>query len=183
MKLYLSRKTEVGMAVLAPKYPQPINRSQPACYHHESLKLLLLHDQVAVVAHSRSGVSMPTVAIHHVNFHVARPLLEEMKNFYCDVMGLTPGFRPELKQFGYWLYAESIPIVHLYEAVGNDLRQPGVNSVFDHVAFHCKDLKEITNRLERLNVPYAMVQLPHSGQFQIAVTDPAGHKAEFIVEP
>ena len=39
---------------------------------------------------------MPTFAIHHVNFHVAQPLLEDMKNFYCDVMELTPGFRPEL---------------------------------------------------------------------------------------
>ncbi len=126
---------------------------------------------------------MPTFAIHHVNFHVAQPLLEDMKNFYCDVMELTPGFRPEFKEFGYWLYADSIPLVHLYEAVGNDVRQTGVNSVFDHVAFYCKDLKAITARLERLKVPYTTVQLPHSGQFQIGVTDPAGHKAEFIIEP
>jgi catechol 2,3-dioxygenase-like lactoylglutathione lyase family enzyme len=92
---------------------------------------------------------MPILAIHHVNFHVAQPLLEDMKNFYCDVMGLTPGFRPEFKEFGYWLYADSIPVVHLYEAVGNDVRQAGVNSVFDHVAFHCNDLLEIMTRLEK----------------------------------
>ncbi len=126
---------------------------------------------------------MPTFAIHHVNFHVQQPLLEDMKNFYCDVMELTPGFRPELKQDGYWLYADSIPLVHLFEAVGTDIRQLGVNSVFDHVAFHCKDLETITSRLERLNIPYTMVKLPHSGQTQVAVTDPAGHKVEFIVEP
>jgi len=104
---------------------------------------------------------MPTFAIHHVNFHVAQPLLEDMKNFYCDVMGLKPGFRPEFKQFGYWLYADSIPLVHLYEAVGSDVRQIGATSVFDHVAFHCKDSQDV----------------------QIAVTDPAGHKVEFIIEP
>ncbi len=126
---------------------------------------------------------MPTLRIHHVNFHVAQPLLEDMKTFYCDVMCLKPGFRPEFKQFGYWLYADAIPLVHLYEAVGSDVRQTGATSVFDHVAFHCSDLQDVRNRLERLGIPYKMVELPHSAQVQIAVTDPAGHKLEFIVEP
>lgn len=126
---------------------------------------------------------MPTLGINHVNFHVAQPLLDDMKTFYCDVMGLKPGFRPEFKQFGYWLYADSIPLVHLYEAVGSDVRQTGVTSVFDHVAFHCTDLQDVQTRLERLGIPYKMVELQHSGQLQIAVTDPAGHKVEFIVEP
>jgi catechol 2,3-dioxygenase-like lactoylglutathione lyase family enzyme len=126
---------------------------------------------------------MPTLGFHHVNFHVAQPLLEDMKNFYCDVMGLQPGFRPALKQHGYWLYAEAVPVVHLFEAVGKDVRQTGVTSVYDHVAFHCTDLQDVLSRLERLGVPYQMMELPHSGQTQIAVTDPAGHKVEFMVEP
>jgi hypothetical protein len=48
---------------------------------------------------------------------------------------------------------------------------------------NCQDLKSTTTRLERLEIPYKMVQLQHSGQFQIAVTDPTGQKAEFIIEP
>lgn len=126
---------------------------------------------------------MPTLGIHHVNFHVAQPLLEDMKTFYCEVMGLKPGFRPEFKQFGYWLYADVVPVVHLYEAVGSDVRQTGVTSVFDHVAFQCTDLQEVLTRLERLGIPYKLVELPHSSQLQISATDPAGHKVEFIVEP
>lgn len=126
---------------------------------------------------------MPILGVHHVNFHVAQPLLEDMKTFYCDVVGLKPGFRPDFKQFGYWLYVGSIPVVHLYEAVGSDVRQTGATSVFDHVAFHCTDLQDVQTRLTRMEIPFNIVELPHSGQWQIAMTDPAGHKVELIVEP
>lgn len=126
---------------------------------------------------------MSTLGIHHVNFHVPQPLLDSMKTFYCDVMDLRVGFRPEFKQSGYWLYAGTVPVVHLYEAVGTDIRATGVTSVYDHVAFHCTDLADVRSRLERLSVPYSIVELAHSGEFQIAVIDPAGHKLEFIVAP
>jgi len=65
---------------------------------------------------------MPTPGIHHVSFHVPQPLMDDMKDFYCSVLGLHVGYRPEFRQFGYWLYADTIPLVHLYEAVGSDIR-------------------------------------------------------------
>lgn len=125
---------------------------------------------------------MSILGIDHINFHAERHLLEDMKTFYCDVVGLQPGFRPNFQQFGYWLYADNVPLVHLYEAVGRDVRQSGAVSAFDHVAFRCSESQDVIARLERLGVPYKLVELPHSGQLQINVTDPAGHKVEFLVD-
>ena len=45
-----------------------------------------------------------------------------MKTLYSDVLDLRVGFSPEFKQSGCWLYAGTIPLVHLFESVGSDLR-------------------------------------------------------------
>lgn len=87
-------------------------------------------------------LDMPILAIHHVNFHVAQPLLEDMKNFYCALI---------------------LPLIMSH-----------------FIAMTCWKLRL---GLRSQKIPYKMVQLPHSGQFQIVGSDPAGHKAEFIIEP
>ena len=39
--------------------------------------------------------------------------IERTREFYCEVIGLTLGERPELAFPGYWLYAGELPCVHV----------------------------------------------------------------------
>ena len=41
----------------------------------------------------------------HYNLRAARPMLDELRDFYRDVVGLTVGDRPPFRRFGYWLYS------------------------------------------------------------------------------
>ena len=55
-------------------------------------------------------------ALDHYNLRAARPLLDRLRDFYCDVVGLTVGERPPFRRFGYWLYAGGRPVLLLGEA-------------------------------------------------------------------
>ena len=44
-------------------------------------------------------------AFDHYNLRAARPVLDELRDFYRDVVGLTVGERPPFRRFGYWLYS------------------------------------------------------------------------------
>ena len=50
---------------------------------------------------------MSTTGINHFNLRAPRPLLEELREFYCAVVGLAQGARPAFLRFGYFLYAGS----------------------------------------------------------------------------
>lgn len=125
---------------------------------------------------------MATLSINHVNFHLCRPLLEEMRAFYCDVVGLRIGFRPAFNQFGYWLYADTVPLIHLSEVVGIDVRLSCSNSAFNHVAIYGENRQALVSRLDLKKVPYEITEVPETRQFQISLLDPAGHKVEFLCD-
>ena len=58
---------------------------------------------------------MPVLGLSHFNLRASRPLLDKLKDFYVDVVGLRPGFRPPFQRFGYWLYAGDSDVLHLTE--------------------------------------------------------------------
>ena len=58
---------------------------------------------------------MGVLAFNHFNIRAPKPLLEEVRTFYVDVVGLAEGFRPAVPVPGYWLYLEALPILHLME--------------------------------------------------------------------
>lgn len=123
---------------------------------------------------------MTTSGLGHINFHADRALLDALKNFYCDVVGLRQGPRPPFKGFGYWLYAGDEPVVHLYEAEPDEIRPTGVTSTFDHIAFKCVNPEEVEARLRQFHVPHKTVEVPMTRQLQIFVSDPAGNKVELL---
>ncbi|OGI64334.1 MAG: hypothetical protein A2W18_07655 [Candidatus Muproteobacteria bacterium RBG_16_60_9] len=59
---------------------------------------------------------MTTTGLNHINLHAKRELLDALKEFYCDVVGLHIGSRPAFRNFGYWHYAGDKSVVHLYRA-------------------------------------------------------------------
>jgi catechol 2,3-dioxygenase-like lactoylglutathione lyase family enzyme len=122
---------------------------------------------------------MPTVGLNHINLSGNRALLNALKDFYCDIIGLEVGARPDFERFGYWLYAGGHPVVHLYESAPNETRNTDVLTAFDHVGFTCEDSDEFEALLRRRHIEYSKAVVPGSDQVQqLFLRDPAGIKVE-----
>ena len=121
---------------------------------------------------------MPVRGFDHCNLRAARPLLEQLREFYCDVVGLTVGDRPPLRRFGYWLYAGDRPVLHLSEADEHESRGAAAATTFAHAAFDCTDRAAFERRLDERNVRYRVVQVPITNQVQLFFQDPAGNGVE-----
>jgi catechol 2,3-dioxygenase-like lactoylglutathione lyase family enzyme len=120
---------------------------------------------------------MPIRSLHHVNLRGSSAQIREMRDFYCDVLGLTEGPRPPFLSTGAWLYAGKFPLVHLVEdvsAVGNDPNATGV----DHIAFACQGMDELRQRLEDRGITYTVSHVPMTEEVQINLRDPSGMKVE-----
>ena len=119
---------------------------------------------------------METVGLSHFNITTPYELLEKVRDFYVEVVGLAVGERPGFRRNGFWLYAGNEPIVHLTACEAQDARngiEIGLN-FFDHIALACKGLSGVVERLKRLDIPYQVVRIPSLGQIQVFVRDPAG---------
>ena len=118
---------------------------------------------------------MDAVGLNHFNITVPTELLEKVRDFYVEVVGLVVGERPGFKRKGFWLYAGNEPIVHLTACDEADTRAYGEIglSFFDHIAFSCQGLSGLIERLKRLNIPYEVVEISSLGQLQVFVRDPA----------
>ena len=121
---------------------------------------------------------MPIHRIAHFNLRLERGLMEEVRAFYEEVVGLVPGPRPPLRSSGYWLYAGGRDLLHLSEEAPEDRRRTGSDLTFDHVALECSDWLEFTSRLERFNIPFSQKIVPSTGVRQIFFRDPAGNGVE-----
>jgi len=118
----------------------------------------------------------------HYNLRAARPLLDELCKFYCDVVGLHIGTRPPFKFFGYWLYVGAQDVLHLSEAGADEVRHINVSGTFDHVAFNCAELQNIEHRLQQLGTKYRRSVVPLTGRIQLFFDDPAGNGVELNFE-
>jgi catechol 2,3-dioxygenase-like lactoylglutathione lyase family enzyme len=112
--------------------------------------------------------------LNHFNITASADVIERVKDFYVEVLGLAVGERPGFRRAGFWLYACAEPVVHLTTCDGEDARTPHARSTFDHVAFSCEGLQEIVERLERSGVAYEVDEVASLGQVQLFLRDPAG---------
>ena len=123
---------------------------------------------------------MPVVGLSHFNIRASRPLLDNLKDFYVDVVGLRPGFRPPFQRFGYWLYAGDSDVLHLTEADACERQALGVLTTLDHVALKCAGRATYEATLSQRAVPYKVASVPHTQQVQLFFDDPAGNGVELI---
>lgn len=121
---------------------------------------------------------MATLGLNHVNLRAHRAVLEELKTFYCEVVGLHVGVRPAFPSFGYWLYARDIAIIHLSETTSEAEPQTYPNTIFDHFALNCDDLMSVEATLKQNDVSYRKAVVPLTRQVQLFIQDPAGNKVE-----
>ena len=121
---------------------------------------------------------MPAIAFNHFNLRAPRAMLETLRDFYRDVVGLQPGLRPPFRSFGFWLYLGDLPVLHLSEALPDENRAIGVANTFDHVAFKCADRPAMEALLKQKGIAYEVSQVPAARQVQLFIADPAGNGVE-----
>lgn len=122
---------------------------------------------------------MAVSGFNHYNLRAPRELLDQLRTFYCEVVGLQVGARPAFRSFGYWLYAGEKDVLHLSEASSDEVRQTGVLTTFDHVAFTCTDADETEKKLAQQGIDYNVRLVAATGIRQIFFRDPAGNGVEF----
>jgi catechol-2,3-dioxygenase len=121
---------------------------------------------------------MTVIGLNHYNLRARRELMERLREFYCDVIGLRVGERPISRSFGYWLYAGEQAVLHLSEARPGEERAMHVTGTFDHVAFTCVDRDATEAALRAHGVAFRTSGVPAARQVQLFVEDPAGNGVE-----
>lgn len=127
---------------------------------------------------------MPVHAVHHFNIRAPAAELRVLRDFYCDVIGLSEGFRPPFRSSGFWLYADGVAVLHL-SAMSNGETLPDVSqrrSALDHVALRCSGLESILARLDGCGIAYSITEVPLVGQTQVFLKDPSGLGVELNFE-
>jgi catechol-2,3-dioxygenase len=125
-----------------------------------------------------AGTSMTTLGLNHYNLRSPRRQMEELRAFYCDVVGLAVGPRPPFGSFGYWLYAGGRPILHLSETSPGEPQPVNAVTTFSHVAFDCGDFAAVESKLIAQGIRYQVARVPQAGQVQIFLKDPAANGVE-----
>lgn len=114
---------------------------------------------------------MGLVRLDHINVNTTQ--LATMKAWYSEVLGMTPGPRPNFSFGGAWMYCGGVPAVHLVERA--ELEPTRGDLKLQHFAFAARDLGAFLERLRALDVPYRVGILDDFEICQINVTDPDGN--------
>jgi catechol-2,3-dioxygenase len=122
--------------------------------------------------------AMPTLGLNHYNLRATEPLMDALRAFYVEVVGLEPGPRPPFGSPGHWLYAGGRPVLHLSLATPDEGRSTAARTTFDHAAFDCSDRAGFEALLTRRGIPWRTSGVPGTPQVQIFFTDPAGNGVE-----
>ena len=119
---------------------------------------------------------MPVHALDHVN--IVTDQLEATADFYCDVLGLTRGARPDFGAKGYWLCDTSDQaIVHLMEFVPGSATVAGhvpgdKTAAVHHVALRCTGFDETLERLSAMDIDHRVNDRKYGDLRQIFISDP-----------
>lgn len=126
--------------------------------------------------------------------------IDTARRFYESALGLRTGDRPPLQFEGYWLYAGSVPCLHIadrasYRAhaatlglnvgdrAGGAGRAGGADSgPLDHIAFSASDYDAVTARLASAGIEPVRNDVPGGGPRQLFFNDPEGLRVEINVK-
>ncbi len=102
---------------------------------------------------------------------------EATLGFYCGLLGLVEGERPDLGFPGAWLYPPGSPQAVLHIVFGRPMPSPRTG-VIDHMAFTASGLSEVQARLDAAGRHYSLRRLPGSGLWQLFTFCPNGARVE-----
>jgi len=101
-------------------------------------------------------------------------------HFYCNLLGLADGARPDLGFPGAWLYAGDAAILHIVGGQAREKLKPGV---IDHMAFSAKGLAETLAMLITYNIEHTCRRQTGTGIWQVFLFDPNGARVELDFPP
>jgi len=109
------------------------------------------------------------------HFTILTEQLDRTVDFYRDLLGLEPGWRPDFSFPGAWLYCRDRAVLHL--VAGRTVPTPPAG-VIDHVAFAAVGLEATVARLRADGIAHSLVRLPGNGPWQLFLRDPNGARVE-----
>ena len=120
------------------------------------------------------------MAIQGMNhFTILTDNLEATRDFYCRLLDLEVGKRPNFSFPGWWLYKNGVPILHVVGGRGRPELRAGV---LDHMAFTASGLLPTLKMLEENHIEYDLRRLdaPEGGVdlWQLFFIDPNNAKVE-----
>ena len=121
---------------------------------------------------------MKVTNLDHYNLRAPREVLETLREFYCEIIGLSVGDRPPFAEFGYWLYAGDQAVLHLSEGGEDKMQSSAAATSFSHAAFACTGRAAFEQRLSAHGIDYEVARVPDAGPIQLFLHDPAGNGIE-----
>ncbi len=118
--------------------------------------------------------------LNHINISGPRKLLEKEKEFFCNVLGLREGYRPDFSSNGYWLYGNEKAIVHLAESEKHYKNEK--QGYLDHVAFQSSGLKQLIQNLIKHDIKHKVIYLSEINISQVFFKSPSGIGIEVSFE-
>lgn len=118
------------------------------------------------------------MAIEGMNhFTILTDDVEATRDFYCVLLDLKVGWRPNFNFPGWWLYADKTAIL---QVIGGKTRAELRAGVIDHLAFTATDLPGTAKSLKERGLEYDLRRLANSadGQWQLFCHDPNGARVE-----
>ena len=122
--------------------------------------------------------------IDHFTIVAQSQEIEQLRKFYCDVLGLAPGPRPDFDFPGYWLYPPTGgPLVHLAAIAARALPEGRhATGKIDHISFRTTGLQAFREHLCALGIPAQELPVPGFPLHQIFFSDPVGIKVELTFD-
>jgi catechol 2,3-dioxygenase-like lactoylglutathione lyase family enzyme len=121
---------------------------------------------------------MAIEGLNHFNIIAPAELMEQVRDFYVDVLGLEEGYRPDFGVPGYWLYAGGNALVHLVDgdSTGSTSGAAGATGTghLDHIAFTATDLDGTESCIKALGLEYKKMEYPDFHLTQLFIHDPIG---------
>ena len=129
---------------------------------------------------------MPLKVLNHIQIRTSK--LDETRNFFVDVLGLTDVFRPMFPERGHWFYCDGddAPFVHLTEDAceGSPRTVKGTTGTgVDHMALFGTDVDSMIASLESNDVEFEKVVAGGESMNQLYGHEPNGLKIELGIFP
>lgn len=133
---------------------------------------------------ARTGGTAVVLGIHHFTIRCSESELERLCEFYCDVLGLADGPRPDFGFRGHWLYAGDVALLHLAAILPEQQRrdEESPSSGFDHVSLAGARLDATRKLLASRRIAFEELPVPGWPLWQIFLRDPVGSKIELTFD-
>ncbi|HOY21875.1 MAG TPA: hypothetical protein PK002_01915 [Cellvibrio sp.] len=114
--------------------------------------------------------------IEHINISAPMDLLTQVRDFYCNIFGLSEGFRPKSTIGGFWLYSGERALIHLAESSEHYHNEK--QGYLDHIAFQTTGLESVISKLNAAKIEFTRDYFPEINMTQLFFKDPAGTGVE-----